>query len=184
MGILKSLDLFDADRTALSAAVALLFVSISIAAGGDTGNILTRSNPAINATQQANAANRLAQTTQAIQAMQNATNTLRGLTKPQINPIRGGNVVVNISKNPVAVPSQVLRSIQVNGKVYVIDRNGIIFGGSRQINTHELTGAAMGATSDWMTDLAKKQRAATAPKAVPSNVTVEVLGYGTGKSSR
>jgi hypothetical protein len=61
----------------------------------------------------------------------------------------------------------------------VIDRNGIIFGGSRQINTHELTGAAMGATSDWMDDVAKKQRAQAAPqKEVPSNVTVEVLGYG------
>jgi filamentous hemagglutinin family protein len=128
--------------------------------------------------QPANAATRLAQTTQAIQAMQNATNPLRSLNSPQINPIRGGNVVANISKNPEAAPSQVLRSIQVNGKVYVINRNGIIFGGSRQINTHELTGAAMGATSDWMTDVAKKQRAVTAPKEIPSNVTVEVLGYG------
>jgi filamentous hemagglutinin family protein len=179
MRMLISLDAFGTDRTAFSAAVAFLFASISIAAGGDTGNILTRSNPAINATQQANAANTVAQTTQAIQAMQNATNSLRSLTNPQLSPIRGGNVVVNVSKNPAAVPSQVLRSTQVNGKVYVIDRNGIIFGGSRQINTHELTGAAMGATSDWMNDVAKKQRAqAAAQKEAHSNVTVEVLGYG------
>ena len=179
MRTLISLIAFGADRTAFPATVVFLFASISIAAAGDTGNILTRSNLAVSANQQANAVNRLAQTTQAIQAMQNATNALRGLNNPQISPVRGGNVLVNVSKNPAAVPSQVLRSIQVNGKVYVIDRNGIIFGGSRQINTHELTGAAMGATSDWIDDVAKKQRAqAAAQKEVPSNVTVEVLGYG------
>jgi hypothetical protein len=77
------------------------------------------------------------------------------------------------------VPSEILASFQANGKVYVINRNGIIFGGPKQINTHELTGAAMGATSDWMTDVAKKQRAqAAAQKEARSRVSVEVLGYG------
>jgi filamentous hemagglutinin family protein len=179
MCTLKSSDLFGAHRSAFSTAAAILVMigAISIAAGGDAGNIL-RSNPVVNPNQQANAINRLAQTNQAVQAMQNTTNALRSLNNQQTSPIRGGGVIVNASQTPNAVPSQILASFHVNGKTYVIDRNGIIFGGPRQINTHELTGAAMGATSDWMTEVAKKQRAETAPKKVPSLVRAEVLGYG------
>ena len=105
--------------------------AISIAAGGDAGNIL-RSNPVVNPNQQANAINRLAQTNQAVQAMQNTINALRSLNNQQTSPIRGGGVIVNASQTPNAVPSQILASFHVNGKTYVIDRNGIIFGGPRR----------------------------------------------------
>lgn len=86
--------------------------------------------------------------------------------------------MINISKSPNAVPSQILASIHADGKVYVIDRNGIIFGGSRQVNTHELTGAAMGATSNSVTELEKFQRFVTKSRENPSLIKVDVLGYG------
>jgi filamentous hemagglutinin family protein len=178
MRTLISLVSFGTDRAAFSSTVALLLASLSIAMGGNTGNILAGANPVITANQQANAISRLSQA-QSLQAMQNANNAVRALNNQPISPIRGGGVIVNASKTPNAVPSEILASFQANGKVYVINRNGIIFGGPKQINTHELTGAAMGATSDWMTDVAKKQRAqAAAQKAAPSRVSVEVLGYG------
>jgi filamentous hemagglutinin family protein len=179
MRTLISLVAFGTGRTAFSAAIALLLASISIASGGNTGNILARANPVFTANQQANAISRLSQTAQSLQAMQNAANALRALNNQQASPIRGGGVIVNVTKSPNAVPSEVLASFHTNGKVYVINRNGVIFGASKQINTHELTGAAMGATSDWMAEVARKQRAqAAAQKEVPSRVSVEVLGYG------
>ena len=113
-----------------------------------------------------------AQGAQALQVLQSATQTY------QASAIRGGGVMINASNNPNAVPSQILATVRADGKVYVIDRNGIIFGGARQINTHELTGAAMGATSDSMTDLARFQRGVTKPKENTSLMKVDVLGYG------
>ena len=86
--------------------------------------------------------------------------------------------MINVSSNPNAVPSQILASVRADGKIYVIDRNGIIFGGQRQINTHELTGAAMGATSNSVTDLQNLQRKLSKPKQIPSLMKVDVLGYG------
>jgi filamentous hemagglutinin family protein len=127
-------------------------------------------SPAV-AAQRAALANQ-AQANQALQALRTATQTY------QANGIRGGGVMVNISNNPNAVPSQILASFQTDGKVYVIDRNGIIFGGPRQINTHELTGAAMGATSNTITELEKFQRSVTKPKQNPSLIKVDILGFG------
>jgi filamentous hemagglutinin family protein len=45
-------------------------------------------------------------------------------------------VVFNIVNDPSGVPSQILGSIQANGQVYVVNRNGIIFGAGSQVNTH------------------------------------------------
>jgi len=109
---------------------------------------------------------------QALQAVQAAQQTF------QASGIRGGGVMINASNNPAFVPSQVLASVRADGKIYVIDRNGIIFGGARQINSHELTGAAMGATSNSVTELEKFQRSVTKPKEGPSLIKVDVLGYG------
>lgn len=55
----------------------------------------------------------------------------------------GGNqtsqwVAYNKINDPTGVPSQILGSIRANGQVFVINRNGIIFGGSSQVNTHAL----------------------------------------------
>jgi filamentous hemagglutinin family protein len=127
-------------------------------------------NPALVA-QRAALANQV-QAAQAVRALQAATQTY------QASGIRGGGVMINISNSPAAVPNQILASVHADGKVYVIDRNGIIFGGPRQINTHELTGAAMGATSNTATELQKFQRSVTKPKENPSLIKVDVLGYG------
>jgi filamentous hemagglutinin family protein len=62
-------------------------------------------------------------------------------------------------KDPAAVPSNVLRSFQADGKVYAIDRNGIILGGPHQVNTGALAAAAMDATSNSQTKLQEQKRA-------------------------
>lgn len=135
------------------------------------GDILKQiSNPAL-AAQRAALANQT-QATQAVQALQTATQTY------QANNIRGGGVIVNVANTPAAIPSQVMAIVRSDGKIYVIDANGIIFGGPKQINTHELTGAAMGATSNSITDLAKLQRAITKPKENPSLIKATVVNFG------
>jgi len=151
-------------------AVAIWLATTMLAHGG-TGDILKQVvSPAL-AAQRAMLANQV-QTTQALQALKTATQSYQG------SGVRGGGVMINVSNNPAAVPSQVIASVHADGKIYVLDRNGIIFGGPRQINTHELTGAAMGATSNSLTDLEKFQRTVTKPKENPSLIKVDVLGYG------
>lgn len=149
------------------AIIAIWIMTATFARAGD-GNILRQVvNPAL-AAQRAGLANQA----QAAQAVQSATQIF------QAAGIRGGGVMINVANNPGAVPSQILATVHADGKVYVIDRNGIIFGGPTQINTHELTGAAMGATSNSMSDLAKFQRKVTKPQENPSLMKVDVLGYG------
>ena len=150
--------------------VVICFIGSRDARAG-SGDILKQIvNPAL-AAQRAALANQV-QATQAVQALQAATQTF------QASGIRGGGVMINVSNSPAAVPSQILASVRADGKVYVIDRNGIIFGGPRRINTHELTGAAMGATSNSLTELEKFQRSVTKPRQNPSLIKVDVLGYG------
>lgn len=148
----------------------LWLAAVTIVYAGE-GDILKQiSNPGL-AAQHAALANQ-AQATQAVQALQAATQTY------QANNIRGGGVMINASNNPAAVPSQVMATVHSDGQIYVIDANGIIFGGPKQINTHELTGAAMGATSNSITDLEKFQRAITKPKENPSLIKATVVGFG------
>jgi filamentous hemagglutinin family protein len=156
------------NRWAIAVAIGVITPTFALA---DEGNILRQVvNPAL-AAQRAALANQ-AQTAQAVQALRSATQTF------QASGIRGGGLMINVNSNPNAVPSQVMGSIHAGGKIYVIDRNGIIFGGPRQINTHELTGAAMGATSNSVTELEKLQRTVTKPKENPSLIKVDVLGFG------
>jgi filamentous hemagglutinin len=151
-------------------AVAIWLATTMLAQGG-TGDVLKQVvSPAL-AAQRAMLANQV-QTTQALQALKTATQSY------QASGVRGGGVMINVSNNPAAVPSQIIASVRADGKIYVLDRNGIIFGGPRQINTHELTGAATGATSNSLTDLEKFQRTVTKPKENPSLIKVDVLGYG------
>jgi len=150
--------------------IAVCLVGTRLVQAGE-GDILKQVvNPAL-AAQRAALANQV-QAAQALQALQAATQTF------QASGIRGGGLMVNVSNSPAAVPSQILAPVHADGKVYVIDRNGIIFGGPRQVNTHELTGAAMGATSNSVTELEKFQRSVTKPKETPSLIKVDVLGYG------
>lgn len=44
-------------------------------------------------------------------------------------------IAFNKVEDPTGVPSQILGSIEAPGQVYVINRNGIVFGGSSQVNT-------------------------------------------------
>jgi filamentous hemagglutinin family protein len=58
----------------------------------------------------------------------------------------GANVGQWIAFNKIGVtgsPSQILGSIKAQGQVYVINPNGIIFGGSAQVNTHALVASSL-----------------------------------------
>ena len=52
-------------------------------------------------------------------------------------------IVFNEINDPSTKPSQILGSIQAQGHVYVINPNGIIFGGSSQVNVHTLVASAL-----------------------------------------
>ena len=52
-------------------------------------------------------------------------------------------IAFNKVNDPSGVPSQILGSLDAIGQVYVINANGIIFGGSSQINLHALVASAL-----------------------------------------
>jgi hypothetical protein len=85
-----------------------------------------------------------------------------------------GRVTLLQLKNARAVPSQTLRSIPTNGKIYVINQNGIIFGAPRQIDTHALTTAAMKPAMDALVVEAKRRRASKSD----SVISATVVGFG------
>ncbi len=58
----------------------------------------------------------------------------------------GSNVSQWVAINKVAsnvAPSQILGSMTAQGQVYVLNQNGIIFGGTSQINVHTLTASSL-----------------------------------------
>ncbi len=52
-------------------------------------------------------------------------------------------IAFNKVNDPSGVPSQILGSLNAIGQVYLINANGIIFGGSSQINLHSLVASAL-----------------------------------------
>lgn len=52
-------------------------------------------------------------------------------------------IAFNKISDPSGVPSQILGSIDALGQVYLINQNGIIFGGSSQINLHTLVASSL-----------------------------------------
>ncbi|MFZ4764515.1 MAG: filamentous hemagglutinin N-terminal domain-containing protein, partial [Roseimicrobium sp.] len=52
-------------------------------------------------------------------------------------------IAFNRVRDPTGSPSQILGSITAGGQVYVINQNGIIFGGSSQVNTHVLVASSL-----------------------------------------
>ncbi len=52
-------------------------------------------------------------------------------------------IAFNKINDPTGVPSQILGRIQAQGQVYVLNQNGIIFGGSSQVNTHALVASSL-----------------------------------------
>ncbi len=52
-------------------------------------------------------------------------------------------IAFNKVSDPSGVPSQILGSISAQGQVYVINQNGIIFGGSSQVNARSLVASSL-----------------------------------------
>ena len=52
-------------------------------------------------------------------------------------------IVLNRVQDPSGVPSQILGEIKAEGSVYVIDHNGIVFGGSSQVNVNSLIASSL-----------------------------------------
>lgn len=52
-------------------------------------------------------------------------------------------IAFNLVNDPTGVPSKILGSIQAAGQVYIINQNGIIFGGSSQVNAHALVASSL-----------------------------------------
>ena len=52
-------------------------------------------------------------------------------------------IAFNKINDPSGVPSQILGSIKADGQVYVLNQNGIIFGGTSQVNTHALVASSL-----------------------------------------
>ncbi len=52
-------------------------------------------------------------------------------------------IAFNKITDPSGAPSQILGSINAAGQVYVINQNGIIFGGSSQVNVHALVASSL-----------------------------------------
>jgi filamentous hemagglutinin family protein len=69
-------------------------------------------------------------------------------TTLSFNQSRGGAekstwVAFNKINDPSGAPSQILGAIEAPGQVYVLNRNGIIFGGSSQVNSHSLVASSL-----------------------------------------
>lgn len=58
-------------------------------------------------------------------------------------PDAGKWIAFNKVNDPTGNPSQILGSIKAQGQVYVVNPNGIIFGGSSQVNTRTLVASAL-----------------------------------------
>jgi len=56
---------------------------------------------------------------------------------------RGEWIAFNKINDPSGVPSQILGSIKADGQVYLLNQNGIIFGGSSQVNAHALVASTL-----------------------------------------
>ncbi len=52
-------------------------------------------------------------------------------------------IAFNKINDPSGRPSQILGQIKADGQVYVINQNGIIFGGSSQVNVHSLVASSL-----------------------------------------
>jgi filamentous hemagglutinin family protein len=96
-----------------------------------------------------------------------------------LSVIHGNNGVTFIRiKDPTISPSSALHSFKSDGKVYAIDRNGVIYGGPQQVNTRALAAAAMGASSNSQTQTNLEKLAKPVRQEAPSLITAEVVKLG------
>lgn len=56
---------------------------------------------------------------------------------------KGKWIAFNRVMDPSRAPSQILGSIKADGQVYIINQNGIIFGGASQVNVHTLVASSL-----------------------------------------
>ena len=57
-------------------------------------------------------------------------------------------IVLNRVTDASASPSQILGTISADGSVYIINRNGIIFGGASQVNVHTLVASTLSLSNE------------------------------------
>lgn len=69
----------------------------------------------------------------------------------------GGNdwIALNRIDDPSGRPSQILGRIKADGSVYLLNRNGVVFGGTSQVNTRSLIASSLNLFSN---DLARSNR--------------------------
>jgi filamentous hemagglutinin family protein len=102
-------------------------------------------------------------------------------------------VILNRIMDPSGAPSQILGNVTAQGSVYVINRNGILFGAGSQVNVHSLVASSLdllNQNDDLLqsgTDIAASNKeflsqlggiAAETVAGSTGNGTVEVLGIG------
>lgn len=63
-------------------------------------------------------------------------------------------IALNRIIDPSGVPSQILGQIKAQGSVYLINANGIIFGGASQVNLHTLVASSLSFLGETITGLA------------------------------
>lgn len=81
-------------------------------------------------------------------------------TGETLNFNQGGNAdwsVLNRVLDPSTAPSQIFGAINAPGSVYVINRNGIIFGGTAQVNVHNLIASSLDVGDPTMTIAERNQ---------------------------
>ncbi len=57
-------------------------------------------------------------------------------------------IALNRVIDPSLAPSRILGTIKAEGQVYVINRNGIVFGGSSQVNTHTFVASSLSLSNE------------------------------------
>ncbi len=90
------------------------------------------------------------------------------------NQTNGNNdwIALNRIIDPTGVPSQILGQIKAEGSVYLINGNGIIFGGASQINVHTLIASSLGFLGENLSGL------------TPGSTAYDAVVNGTDQQSR
>jgi filamentous hemagglutinin family protein len=77
-------------------------------------------------------------------------------------------------------PSQIYGRLQADGKIYLINRNGILFGPGSQVNVHSLAASALNITQDnFNKGLLRFTSAADSNQAAALDDTVTIANHGT-----
>jgi len=73
------------------------------------------------------------------------TNTVVHFDQQAGQQVSGANewIALNRITDPSGVPSQIFGQIKAEGSVYLLNANGILFGGSSQVNTHSFLASSL-----------------------------------------